>query len=145
MNKAQINDSFSSLIKNEKKTRRINWLAGPLAPNQDIGKGKGQYGTVEDVAFRPIELPRVARAGPKVTGYQDIDWLDPEEVERKGFKGRTIIGNVIRGDHVVIVSGNETLKGVVGLVKEVDESAETIVLEEINMVCLCNQILTSAR
>lgn len=109
-------------------------MLGPLAPSRNSGSQKGLFGTLSvDLAQNPT-VPKSVRAGPKKLGYAA---MSEEEQGEKGFRGDTIVGNVVAGDRVVIVAGEERLRGLVGTVNSVDLEKEEVKLMDINTVSTC--------
>lgn len=116
----------------ERLARRQDWIAGPLAPNRNSGARRGTYGTVTTTLTQLPEIPKSVREGPRLEGY-----AVRRENDKKGFKGKTIVGNVVQYDRVVIVAGPERLRGLIGTVNHVDHVKEEVKLRNINTVSLC--------
>jgi len=119
-------------MKEERANRREDWILGPLAPNRDVGRDNGKLGTISADLTPEPELPRSVRASPRGRGYDAID--KSGEGRNKLFKGRTIVGNVVAGDRVVIVHGPQRLRGQIGEVLDVDYEKEELKLKNINIV-----------
>lgn len=116
-------------IKDEAKSRREDWMLGPLAPNRNSGIHRNVFGTVDgSMANRPA-LPKDWT--PKLPlGYKYIG------DSYKGFKGTTMAGNVALDDRVCVVHGPERLVGLIGTVTEVDNQTGMLKLRDINVVCI---------
>lgn len=112
----------------ERRHRRQDWIAGPLAPKRDTGTDKGVFGTVGVERIQHPDIPESVRTGPRKEGYAIT--LDKDEP----FTGDTIVGNVVSGDRVVIVAGPERLRGLIGHVNSVDLAREEVKLANINSV-----------
>lgn len=121
-----------SYLKEERANRREDWLLGPLAPNRNVGKEKGKLGTISsDIVSNP-DLPKAVRASPQGYGYDAVDKTG--QGKNKLFKGRTIVGNVVAGDRVVVVHGPERLRGQIGEVLSVDHKKEELKVKDVNIV-----------
>ena len=94
-------------VRNERRTRREDWILGPLAPDRNVGDRKGVYGTLES---------RAARSPLVVTKH------------RAKYVPYTV------GDRVVVVRGRE--RGKIAAIKEVDEERETVELDGVNIVSI---------
>lgn len=118
--------------KEERKARREDWLAGPLAPNRNSGVEKGSYGAVQVQAIQTPEIPKSARGLPNIPGYEARDWNGVDKRER--FDGKTIVGNVVVNDRVAIVHGPERLKGLIGTITAIEEEKEEVRIKNLNTV-----------
>ncbi|KKZ66100.1 hypothetical protein EMCG_08165 [[Emmonsia] crescens] len=92
-------------INAERKSRREDWLKGPLAPKRDTADLEGVYGTVPPLRTNPPALPREDRAK---------------------------FVNFAPGDRVVIIKGRD--RGKIGNVYHVDAKAGTVTVNGINSV-----------
>ncbi|KAF3491863.1 KOW domain-containing protein domain-containing protein [Arthroderma uncinatum] len=88
----------------ERKTRREDWLKGPLAPKRNVGDRDVLYGTISTGRLR---LPKVPEA--------------------KRVKYVTIAP----GDRVCMVRGKD--KGKIGKVLQIDEESQSVTIEGMNM------------
>lgn len=122
----------NSYLKEERQHRREDWFLGPLAPNRNSGAKKGAFGTVRQELVSGPLIPKSVRAGPKKVGYAALS--EEEQLGKEGFKGDTIVGNVVNGDRVVIVHGPEHLRGLIGTVIHTDIEREEVKLRGINTV-----------
>jgi hypothetical protein len=92
----------------ERKTRREDWIAGPLAPDRDTGKQRGSLGALNSQAQKVVTRPRIEmkKPGPE-TGLREFLVVDDRVVVVKGpHMGQ--IGNVMKVDRE---DGNVTVKG----------------------------------
>ncbi|PGH04085.1 hypothetical protein AJ79_07185 [Helicocarpus griseus UAMH5409] len=89
----------------ERKTRREDWLKGPLAPKRDAAELDGVYGTLPPQLMNGVELPRE---------------------DRTGFV------NFAVGDRVVVVKGRE--RGKIGIVGSVDVKTRMVTVNEMNAI-----------
>lgn len=119
-------------VREERSHRRQDWINGPLAPNRNIGPQKGTYGTTSTDYSQTAPVPKSVRAAPKKEGYAFIN----EREQKEGFKGDTIVGNVVADDRVVIIAGPERLRGLIGTVNNVDNERETVTLINVNVVSI---------
>lgn len=92
-------------VKTERKTRREDWLLGPLAPQRDVGVKKGVYGTMDPFALRDPTIP---------------------------IKQRAAYINFAVGDRVCIFRGRE--KGRIGRIVTINEEQEMVDVEGMNPV-----------
>ena len=92
-------------VNKERATRREDWFRGQLAPKRDYGADAGTYGTI-GVDF--METP-----------------AEPKKVKKSG---------IVEGDRVVVVQNGHKDQGKIGVVEEVRDRAEKIVVKGINVV-----------
>ena len=123
----------NKLIRTERKARREDWAAGPLAPKRDIGTSSGVYGTVNAFLSREPEIPAQVRPGPKGNGW-DLVGSEGLEGEDKEWEGEGNEGNIVQGDRVCVVAGKESLIGHIGVVKEVELKRRALKIANFNMV-----------
>ncbi|OAX77916.1 hypothetical protein ACJ72_07780 [Emergomyces africanus] len=97
--------SILDQINAERKSRREDWLKGPLAPKRDAADLEGAYGTLPPERTRPPALPR---------------------------EDRTKFVNFAPGDRVAILKGRE--RGKIGKVYNVDAESGTLTLIGVNSV-----------
>ena len=95
----------NSFIKDERKTRREDWISGPLAPQRNAGAAKGIYGTLNMEASRIPTIP---------------------EKQREKYINFTV------GDRVCAVRGRN--RGRIGEITEVDAGRMTVTVEGFNQV-----------
>jgi large subunit ribosomal protein L24 len=102
-NKQRVLRNTNNLIREERKNRRLDWQAGPLAPRRDVGEKQLTYGalTVWDTA-RPE--------------------LDPEQ--------RPKWWHIREGDRVVITRGRE--RGKIGMVDDINEKTAHVRVKDLN-------------
>lgn len=125
-----------NLVKLERKNRREDWIAGPLAPKRDVGAKQGLYGTVNTRMMMGPELPESAWKGPKGNGWDETGTEGREGEEPVEWTGYGNEGNIALGDRVCVVRGHASIKGKLGRVKEIHRSRKEITIEGVNMVCL---------
>ncbi|EXJ59140.1 hypothetical protein A1O7_06571 [Cladophialophora yegresii CBS 114405] len=119
-------------IKAERKSRREDWMLGPLAPKRDVGTKQNFYGTVSNLLYAgPVFPPRVRR-GPKGKGWDFVGGEGRPE-EQKEWEGYGNEGNIVEGDRVVVVKGPTSLVGQIGKVKEVASDTKEVRIEGLNM------------
>ncbi|KAL8737631.1 MAG: hypothetical protein Q9181_001474, partial [Wetmoreana brouardii] len=80
-----------------RRAQREDWALGPLAPRRDVGDKAETYGTV------PIRM------------MQSVEKMD----------GKWKKWGIREGDRVCVVGQKERDKGMIGVVRDVDERAET--------------------
>ncbi|KIX05048.1 uncharacterized protein Z518_05920 [Rhinocladiella mackenziei CBS 650.93] len=119
-------------IKTERKHRREDWIAGPLAPKHDVGEKAELYGTVDTSLLQTGKYPEPLRRGPKGNGWDPVGSEGLEE-EQKEWEGEGNEGNIVEGDRVCVVYGKEDLIGRIGRVKNVDLEAKELTIERLNM------------
>jgi len=119
-------------VKEERANRREDWILGPLAPNRNVGTSKGTFGTVDVELLQTPMVPTQVQEGPKRLGYDASDYEGKHK--RKAFTGRTVVGNVVAGDRVVVVRGPERIRGKIGSVLTVDHDREELRIDNINVV-----------
>lgn len=127
----QVKGTQGKYIREERLNRRQDWIAGPLAPNRNAGTRKGTFGTSDTEFYQLPRVPESVRAAPKKEGFAAIS---EEEQATEGFRGDTIVGNVVVNDRVAIVAGPERLRGLIGTVSDVDNDKETVKLTNVNTV-----------
>jgi large subunit ribosomal protein L24 len=89
-------------VRNERKTRREDWLMGPLAPVRDSGLQKNTYGAT---------TPRRLMA---------VEPLEEDKIKHVPF---------MKGDRVVVTSGRE--RGKIGKISMVHDSYQAATVEGI--------------
>ncbi|EER43628.1 KOW domain-containing protein domain-containing protein [Histoplasma capsulatum var. duboisii H88] len=89
----------------ERKSRREDWLKGPLAPKRDVANLDGAYGTLPPERIRPPALPR---------------------------EDRVKYVNFAPGDRVVILKGRE--RGKIGKIYDVNAESGTVSVGGVNSV-----------
>lgn len=94
-------------IRAERQRRREDWMRGPLAPKRDAGLEGKTFGALSPQAMNPPVIPKHLR--------------------RKYI-------NIAAGDRVCIMKGKD--KGKIGEVIRVDPNNETVLVKDLNMVCL---------
>ena len=99
--------AVNSSIKDERKTRREDWISGPLAPQRNVGAAKGIYGTLDMEGSRIPTIPE---------------------------KQRDKYINFAVGDRVCAVRGRD--RGRIGEITEVDAGKMTVTVEGLNQVHL---------
>ncbi|RMD39741.1 hypothetical protein DV735_g5395, partial [Chaetothyriales sp. CBS 134920] len=121
----------SKTIKDERKARREDWMLGPLAPDRDTGKTKGQFGTVDPIHMQRAELPKYLVGGPAAAEESNGEWkgLGREEL----WEGEGNQGNIVVGDRVCVVSGPDHVKGQIGTVTEVSLEKGEVTVAQVNM------------
>ncbi|RMZ76548.1 hypothetical protein DV737_g4736, partial [Chaetothyriales sp. CBS 132003] len=121
----------SKTVKDERKARREDWMLGPLAPDRDTGKTKGQFGAVDPIYVQRAELPKYLVGGPAVAEESNGEWkrLSKEEL----WEGEGNQGNIVVGDRVCVVNGPDNVKGQIGTVTEVSLEKGEVTVAEVNM------------
>ncbi|KIW18587.1 hypothetical protein PV08_02875 [Exophiala spinifera] len=109
-------------VKEERKNRREDWLAGPLAPKRNVAEKAATYGAASLLLHDGPTFPERALKGPK-----------NEEEELEGFGNE---GNIVVGDRVCVVSGHQGILGRIGQVIEVHRERKEITIEGVNMADL---------
>lgn len=99
------------LCKRERRVRREDWIAGPLAPMRDVGLLKEKYGTVQPQMTQFPDVPRNVKA------LKPLDYA------------------IVAGDRVVVVSGPDRIKGLIGQVGDVDKDKQVVTIIGVNVVC----------
>ncbi|EEH18537.2 hypothetical protein PABG_07597 [Paracoccidioides brasiliensis Pb03] len=92
-------------VNNERKSRREDWLKGPLAPKRDYASLQGLHGTLPPPFTNPPSLPRANRAK---------------------------FVNFAPGDRVVVINGRE--RGRIGTVSAINAKSQTMTINGINKV-----------
>ncbi|RMZ87112.1 hypothetical protein DV736_g5659, partial [Chaetothyriales sp. CBS 134916] len=121
----------SKTVRDERKARREDWMLGPLAPDRDTGKTKGQFGAVDPIYMQRAELPKYLVGGPAVAEESKGEWkgLSREEL----WEGEGNQGNIVVGDRVCVVNGPDNVKGQIGTVTEVSLEKGEVTIAEVNM------------
>jgi large subunit ribosomal protein L24 len=120
-----------ALTNRERRSRREDWIAGPLAPNRNTGPLAGKYGTVHSNLSVLPTYPKDEQKGPKGRGH---DVLGSENDEGKGWEGYGNEGNLVEGDRVCIVRGREDLRGRIGTIKTLTPERKEVTVERLNTV-----------
>lgn len=94
----------------ERKARREDWMAGPLAPDRDTGLDRGAIGSVTAQALH-------VRARPDPKAKKDLSGNRP---------------NIVTGDRVVVIKGQH--RGTIGEVVDVKKDEGNVTLQGINTV-----------
>lgn len=94
----------------EKKARREDWLAGPLAPDRDSGLERGAIGSLPPQALHVITRPDV-KTKHHLSGNRP---------------------NIVTGDRVVVIKGRH--QGSIGEVVEANKDEGSVTLKGINTV-----------
>lgn len=131
--KNTIDKKARQYVKEERANRREDWILGPLAPNRNVGQGKGTFGTIDVDLIQSPTIPKQVKGDPKFPGYDAVNY---EKKKGLAFRGDTIVGNVVAGDRVVVVHGPERIRGKIGHVSSVDYDREELRIENINLVSL---------
>lgn len=95
-------------IQAARNARRENWDLGPLSPWHNAMETNETYGTFTPRIMNPPKVPEKLRIK---------DWFIRE------------------GDRVCVIKGRTGVKGCIGKVTEVDLEAETVKIENVNLVC----------
>ncbi len=123
------------LIKNERRARREDWAAGPLASQRDVGNKESVYGAGPASLLRAPKFPSSVVRGPKGNGWDPVG-SEGLKGENKEWEGEGNEGNIVVGDRVCVVQGKESLIGQIGRVKELQADRRSVSVENINMVSL---------
>jgi len=94
-------------VRAARRTRRENWELGPLSPWSNALEMKETYGTFSPRVMNPPAVPEKLRIK---------DWFIRE------------------GDRVCVTKGREGVKGRIGKVTNIDKEAETVTVENVNLV-----------
>lgn len=99
-----------ALIDNAKAARQArweDWAKGPLAPKRDSGLQATTYGALDPAMMHPPKVPKHQR--------------------RKHIL-------FAPGDRVCIIKGRD--KGKISEIEQVNESSETVLIKDLNVVCV---------
>ena len=110
----QYNSEQNAAIKAERKARREDWIAGPLATDRNTGITRGSYGTVSQTA----------------TGRLTKPWSARSEAEKPKHGNSR---NIVMYDRVAVIRGPD--RGKIGEVSEVNDRNGTITITGVNTVC----------
>lgn len=121
------------IVKDERRHRREDWIAGPLAPKRDVGKQQELFGTVSGMLAQGATFPERVRRGPRGNGWDPVG-AEGLEGEHKEWEGVGNDGNIVEGDRVCVVQGKEELIGKIGRVKSVFAEQRLVSIEGLNMV-----------
>lgn len=128
-------NTIQTLIKDEQKSRREDWLCGPLAPNRDAGDKKGKYGSVPNMLQIGGRIPSRYVKGPKGKG-SDLHGSEDRRIFPDGeWRGRGINGNIVVGDRVAVVNGRPGVKGLIGEITKINTAEQQVNIRDINKVC----------
>lgn len=141
--KAAIEKIRNEYIRAERKHRREDWMAGPLAPKRDVGTRQEFYATVSSYLQAGPAVPPQARRGPKGNGWDSVG-SEGLEGEHKEWEGVGNEGNIVEGDRVCIVRGNSSLIGQIGKVVDLNAEAKEVKVEGLNMVRSSSFLATCA-
>ncbi|KAI1616135.1 hypothetical protein EDD37DRAFT_99522 [Exophiala viscosa] len=119
-------------VKDERKNRREDWIAGPLASKRDAAEKADLYGTVSGILAQGPNFPQRARNAPRGSGG---DKVGSEGLigEHKEWEGEGNEGNIVAGDRVVVIQGHESIIGQIGTVNEVQLHRKELAIEGLNM------------
>ncbi|KAK6376021.1 hypothetical protein LTS17_007272 [Exophiala oligosperma] len=127
----QIEKVRRKYVKDERKNRREDWLAGPLAPKRNVAEKAETYGAASLLLHDGPPFPERALKGPK-----------NEEEELEGFGNE---GNIVVGDRVCVVGGHQGILGRIGEVIEVHRERKEITIEGINVADMETPVGTKQR
>ncbi|PGH27524.1 hypothetical protein AJ80_00765 [Polytolypa hystricis UAMH7299] len=99
----QARRQFLDDVNTERKTRREDWMKGPLAPRRDVGDREGLYGTISGERTRAPAIPKE--------------------------KQKSLVF-LAAGDRVCVIRGRD--KGRIGNVGSVDKESDTLTISGIN-------------
>ena len=114
------------LVKTERRNRREDWMAGPLAPKRDVGIKEGLYGVLDPNMVRGPEYPVHVSKWPQHEGWT---------LESK-WEGYGNEGNIIEGDRVCVIHGHDSIRGKIGEVTEVNRERREVIIQDVNIVSL---------
>jgi len=103
--------SLSASFQAARKNRYEDWEKGSLAPMRDSGLERSTYGGLEGSILHPPRLP-------------------------KHEQRRHVL--FAEGDKVCVIRGRE--QGKVNVITQVNRDSETVLIKDVNMVCLPDQI-----
>lgn len=115
-------------VKAERKSRREDFLAGPLAADRDVGLQRGSYGSLDAFQVRRGAPPVHVKGGPGPKHEEPVPGIEQE------WEGEGNEGNIVVGDRVCIVKGREGSVGKIGRVMRVDDETGTLTLADVNTV-----------
>lgn len=115
-------------VKAERRSRREDFLAGPLAADRDVGLQRGSYGSLDAYQARRGAPPIHVKQGPQTQQEEPAPGVEAE------WEGHGNEGNIVVGDRVCIVNGQEGLVGQIGTVTKLDDETGTLTLGNINTV-----------
>ncbi len=127
--------AIRGFVKAERRHRREDWIAGPLAPKRDVGEKEKLYGTVDGVLVQGPSFPERARLGPKGNGWDPVG-SEGLESEQKEWEGEGNEGNIVVGDRVCVIRGHENIVGRIGTVTDISGERKELTVDGINMVRL---------
>ncbi|KEF56103.1 uncharacterized protein A1O9_07684 [Exophiala aquamarina CBS 119918] len=112
-----------TLVKNERKERREDWFAGPLAPKRDVGKNHAVYGALSSAFMKGPDIPNALSKWPKSKGDDLIgdDW-----------RGKGNEGNLVEGDRVCVVHGADAIVGQIGTIHEIFKERRELTIKGFN-------------
>ncbi|KAJ9498377.1 hypothetical protein H2202_006064 [Exophiala xenobiotica] len=119
-------------LKDERKHRREDWIAGPLAPKRNVAEKADTYGAVSALLVQGPEIPKRALKGPKGTGSDQVG-SEGRETEQKEWEGEGNEGNILAGDRVCVVIGDAGIRGRIGTALDVNLERKQITIEGLNM------------
>lgn len=95
----------------ERISRRKEWIAGPLAPMYDAGLERDRYGSVDIAASVLPSFPKI-----------------------KSVPQPLLAESLVAGDRVAVINGPDRLKGLIKQVMSVDLATNSVRLVSGNMV-----------
>ena len=116
-------------VKEERLSRRTDFLAGPLAADRDTSLQRGKYGTISNTQMMRAAPPAYVMDVPQEKLEEPLPGVPAE------WSGEGNEGNIVVGDRVCIIRGREGVKGKIGTVKTVDLEKSTLTVGDVNMVC----------
>lgn len=131
-------------VKDERRHRREDWVAGPLAPRRNIGEKENLYGTVEGTLAQGPNFPDRALLGPKGNGWDPVG-SEGLEGEQREWEGHGNEGNIVGGDRVCVVRGHESIIGRIGKVNEINAQKRQLTIDGVNLVCIQHPSQASPR
>lgn len=100
-------------VKAERKARREDWIAGPLAPDRNTGLTQGIMGAMSPEMTRPITKPLSVR----------------KKTERPHYGNKY---NIILGDRVCVIRGRD--QGKIGEISDIDLKNGRCTVQGVNEV-----------
>lgn len=134
LQKTRAEKELQEYIRTERKHRREDWMAGPLAPKRNVGTKDNTFGTVSVALVNGPKFPRHAVHGPKGSGSAPVG-REGFASEHKEWEGLGNEGNIVEGDRVCVVRGKPSLVGQIGKVKQLSPGSKDLRIEGLNMVC----------
>jgi len=116
-----------NIVKTERRERREDWFAGPLAPKRDVGANAAVYGALSGTFMRGPDIPDALSKWPKSKG---------DDLIGDNWTGKGNEGNLVEGDRVCVIRGAEDILGQIGTIQELFKERRELTIKNLNTVCL---------